>query len=101
MNVLTLNKINEKLKRIPDTLAQDVLNYLDYLDFKSSNRDWYPRALDSEMALIQQGDDDIKMEKHIPHTQAKSLIAQHIQKQNKMTEIVWSETALKNISEYY
>ncbi|HNE50737.1 MAG: hypothetical protein U0T31_04075 [Chitinophagales bacterium] len=83
MNVLTLNKINEKLKRIPDTLAQDVLNYLDYLDFKSSNRDWYQELSDSEMALIQQGDDDIKNGKTYSHTQAKSLIAQHIQSKTK------------------
>lgn len=83
MNTLTLNKINDKLKNIPDTLAQDILSFIDYLDFKSTNKDWYHELSDNEIALIQQGDNDIKNGKTYSHSQAKSLIAQHLQNKTK------------------
>lgn len=83
MNTITLNKINDKLKNIPDTLAQDILTFIDYLDFKSANKDWHNELSDSDIALIQQGDNDIKNGKTYSHAQAKSLIAEHLQNKTK------------------
>lgn len=83
MNTLTLNKINDKLKNIPDALAQDVLTFIDYLDFKNSKHDWFDELSKDDIALIKQGDDDIKNGKTYSHAQAKSLIAQHLQNKTK------------------
>jgi hypothetical protein len=83
MDTLTLNKINDKLKKIPDALAQDVLTFIDYLDFKNSKHDWFDELSNDDITLIKQGEDDIKNSRTYTHTQAKAIIAQHLQNKTK------------------
>lgn len=76
MDTLIINKINDRLKNTPNAFADEILEYIDSINMKSSfNND----LSDNEVDLILKGIDDIKNGRTYTHTQAKSIIAKHIQ----------------------
>jgi hypothetical protein len=53
------------------------------LDFKNSKHDWFDELSNDDITLIKQGEDDIKNSRTYTHTQAKAIIAQHLQNKTK------------------
>ena len=78
MNTNTINKINEKLKVMPDDVVDDILKYLDFLNFEKKDSDWQDDLSDLEHTLIKQGQDDLINNRTYSHQEALELIQHHI-----------------------
>ncbi|MFM2386709.1 MAG: hypothetical protein RL660_1466 [Bacteroidota bacterium] len=50
MNTNAINRINDRLKQMPDTYADQVLEFLNYLDFKTSGEHF--ELSDEQKALL-------------------------------------------------
>ena len=78
MNASSLNQINSKLKSIPDTFLNDVIDYLEYLSFKTGSKDWADKLSEEELKLIKAGEDDIKEGRVFSNETALKKIKAHL-----------------------
>lgn len=80
MDIATMNKINDKLKYIPNNLAKDIIAYIDFLSFKQDDSDWSEAMSTEEIHLIEKGKNDINSNNTYSDVEAKNIILQHKQK---------------------
>ena len=83
MKTTTITQINNKLKDIPDSLMNDVMNYLDFLSFKTTAYDWATDLSAKERQLIKQGEDDIKNGKIHTHNEALKIINKQLKNKGR------------------
>ena len=83
MKVTALNKINDRLKTIPDDFANDIIKYLDFLSYKAGAGDWAMSLSGRDLELIQKGSDDLKNGRIFLHADAMKKINAHIKQKNK------------------
>jgi len=78
MKPTSLNQINDKLKNIPDNFLKDIINYLDFISFKSTTEDWATGLSEKDFKLIAKGTEDIKNGRVHSHSSAMKKISSHI-----------------------
>jgi hypothetical protein len=83
MKTSTLNKINSRLKNIPDNFEDDIISYLDFLSFKTNTNDWAIDLNSKEIQLIKAGAADIKNGKVLSNTEALKKIKAHLRSKRK------------------
>ncbi|WP_296144102.1 DUF2281 domain-containing protein [uncultured Flavobacterium sp.] len=78
MDSITVSKLSQKIKLLPDDLLQEVDKFIDFLNYKSENADWSEFLTDEQRLLIKKGSDDISQGKTYSHAAAKQIIKDHI-----------------------
>ncbi len=61
-----------------DDFVEDIMNYLDFLNFKKSSPDWFEQLSDSEIQMIKQGEEDFSHNRIYSNKEALELIQNHI-----------------------
>jgi len=76
-------EINKKLNSLPEIALQELRQYLDFLSFKYQDEDWANHLSDEVKKSIQQGMDDIKNGRVIPHSEAREMMQEYLLKKTK------------------
>jgi hypothetical protein len=76
MKTKALNTINTKLKTIPDDFLGDIIQYLDFISFKTD--DWANTLSADQIKIIKQGEKDLRTGKVISHKAAMLEIRSHL-----------------------
>lgn len=83
MATITASQINQKIKHLPNNLLQEVNDYIEFLAFKSSQKDWATDLSKEQVSLIEKGKKDITQGKVITHKEARERIKNYIQNKSK------------------
>jgi len=78
MDSITVSKLSQKIKMLPDDLLQEVDKFIDFLNYKSENADWSDFLTDEQKLLIKKGSNDISNGNTYSHAEAKQKIKEHI-----------------------
>ena len=78
MATITTSQITQKIKLLPKSLLEEVNDYIEFLAFNSSQKDWAANLSEEQIALVKKGKKDIEQGKVISHTQARDQIENYI-----------------------
>lgn len=78
MATITTSQITQKIKLLPKSLLEEVNDYIEFLAFKSSQKDWATDLSKEQIALVKKGKKDIERGKVISHAQAREQIENYI-----------------------
>jgi hypothetical protein len=78
MSTINANQLNQKIIALPDHLLQEVNNYIDYLTYKSEEKDWSINLTKEQSLLIEKGKKDIEENRVISHNEARKRIENYI-----------------------
>jgi len=78
MSTINANQLNQKIIALPDHLLQEVNNYIDYLTYKSEEKDWSINLTKEQSLLIEKGKKDLEENNVISHTEARKRIENYI-----------------------
>ena len=82
MATINASQLNQKIKQLPVNLLQEVNDYIDFLAYKSSQKEWANELTEDQISLIEKGKNDIEENRTIPHKDARKQINSYIK--NKM-----------------
>jgi hypothetical protein len=78
MASINASQLNQKINQLPDNLLQEVNDFIEYLAFKSSQKDWANDLSKEQILLIENGKKDIKKNKVVSHKEARKRIENYI-----------------------
>jgi hypothetical protein len=79
MATINASQLNQKIKLLPANLLQEVNDYIEYLTFKSSQKDWANDLTNEQISLIEKGKKDIEENRLVSHKEARERIKNNIQ----------------------
>ncbi len=80
MSKINAFELSQKISLLPVHLLQEVNDYIEFLTFKSSQKDWADNLTNNQKTLIEKGKNDIEENKVITHKGARKLINKYINK---------------------
>ncbi|MEO5570582.1 MAG: hypothetical protein ABIT08_00905 [Bacteroidia bacterium] len=80
MKASELNQINNKLKSIPDTFVNDIMEFLEFLSFRANAKDWAEHLTAKDSQRIKRGADDLKKGRTYTHERAMKKINAQVEK---------------------
>jgi phosphoserine aminotransferase len=83
MATINASQLNQKIKLLPANLLQEVNDYIEYLTFKSSQKDWANDLTNEQISLIEKGKKDIEENRLVSHKEARERIKNYIQNKSK------------------
>jgi phosphoserine aminotransferase len=83
MATINASQLNQKIKLLPANLLQEVNDYIEYLTFKSSQKDWANDLAKEQISLIEKGKKDIEENRLVSHKEARERIKNYIQNKSK------------------
>jgi len=83
MNSITIDKINDKLKTLPDNCEEDILAYISFLNFKYNEEDWASDLSEQELLQIKKGESDVRNGKIYSHEDAMKRINFYLETKRK------------------
>lgn len=78
MSSINASQLNQKIKLLPPNLLQEVNDYIEFLTFKSSKKDWEEQLSEQQISLIEKGKKDIEQNRVMSHIEAKEKIKNYI-----------------------
>jgi phosphoserine aminotransferase len=83
MATINASQLNQKIKLLPANLLQEVNDYIEYLTFKSSQKDWANDLTNEQISLIEKGKKDLEENRLVSHKEARERIKNYIQNKSK------------------
>lgn len=80
---ISVSQLNQKIKLLPANLLQEVNDYIEYLAFKSSQKDWADDLSKDQISLIEKGSNDIEENKVISHKEARKRIDNYVKNKKR------------------
>jgi hypothetical protein len=80
MNTLNYQEINKKINLLPENLLQEVNDYIDFLTYKNTEKDWANYLTEKQKVLIEQGKRDIENNNMVSQDVAKERIKKFLYK---------------------
>jgi Protein of unknown function (DUF2281) len=87
MNTLNYQEINKKINLLPKNLLQEVNDYIDFLTYKNTEKDWANYLTEKQKELIEQGKRDIENNNMVSQDVAKERIKKFLYK-NKVCKVL-------------
>lgn len=83
MATINASQLNKKIKLLPPNLLEEVNDYIEYLTFKSSQKDWANDLDKEQISLIEKGKNDLEENRFFSHMEARERIKNYIQNKSK------------------
>ena len=83
MNTITASQINQKVNALPEMLLQELDDYIDFLKYKYTQKDWSDNLTEQQVQLIEKGRNDIAQGRVFSHTEAKEKIKNYIKNKQR------------------
>jgi phosphoserine aminotransferase len=83
MATINASQLNQKIKLLPANLLQEVNDYIEYLTFKSSQKDWANDLAKEQISLIEKGKKDTEENRVISHKEARKQIDNYIKNKTR------------------
>jgi hypothetical protein len=83
MATINASQLNQKIKLLPANLLQEVNDYIEYLTFKSSQKDWANDLAKEQISLIEKGKKDLEENRVISHKEARKQIDNYIKNKTR------------------
>jgi hypothetical protein len=83
MTTINASQLNQKIKLLPSHLLQELNDYIEFLAFKSSQKDWANDLANEQISLIEKGKKDIEENRLVSHKEARERIKNYIQNKSK------------------
>ena len=78
MKTISASQLNQKINQLPVNLLQEVNDYIEYLAYKSSKKDWADALTEVQISLIEKGKRDIEENRVVSHKEARKRIDSYI-----------------------
>ena len=82
MSTINASQLNQKIKRLPVNLLQEVDDYIEFLTYKSSQKDWADDLNPEQISRLEKGKQDIIENKIISHQDARKIIDSYLKRKN-------------------
>jgi len=74
MSTINASQLNQKIVALPEEFLQDLNDYIDFLTFKSKEKDWSKKLTKEQILLIEKGKKDIEENSVLSHSEARKRI---------------------------
>lgn len=83
MSTISTADIKEKINSLPESLLQEVDQFIDFLNFKEQQTDWANQLSEDQIKLINKGKKDIQEHRVYSDQAAKEMIKDYIKSKTK------------------